>query len=416
MLGIRGRGTSRSIPAALLLILSALLTACGDPVSVEAAGQRGPAFGTMLPVSEAAAEEARAGVTATMVELGWYRVEPVEGEFDDRPPRAVRSEIDALRAAGRTVTLDLAIHYAPDWLLNQPDSRLVDDQGNVGEGPNLVFNQKVRDAAENYFRHIAAGLDLRNVDAIRLGAGWYAEVFYPDNGHYWAFDQNAQNGPDLPPSMQPNPAPGWRPGSGDLSIEQAREWAEWYVGALTDVVEWQIDVWTRLGFRGSFEVMTPGSGVRPRQYEQAIRERLPPGLLGAGGAWHVFYSRLPRNPNIVAYVSSVADRSGDNDSCAPGDRSVALDSPTAESWSATRWIARLAGEYGYPVSGENPGWGQPGSFGQYYRDLSPQGMMASAVRQARSCNFRAFYWAHDRQLWDGTVPFEAYAEQIAAPR
>ncbi|HXV93433.1 MAG TPA: hypothetical protein VD813_09060 [Pseudonocardia sp.] len=361
-------------------------------------------------------EEARAGVSAAVVELGWYRYEPAPGKFDDDFIRSVRSEIDALRAAGRTVTLDLAVHYAPDWLLDEPDSRLVDDRGNIGKGPNLIFNQRVRDAAENYFRRVAAGLDLSTVEAIRLGAGWYAEVFYPDNGHYWAFDENAQNGPDLPPSMKPNPAPGWRPGTGGLGIDRVREWADWYVGALDDVVEWQMDVWTRLGFRNSFEVLTPGSGVRPRQYEEAIREGLPPGRLGAGGAWHVFYGELPRSSRIVAYVSSVADRSGDNDSCAPEDDSVALDSPAAEHWSAARWISRVAREYGYPVSGENPGWGQPGSFGRYYRDLTPGGMMASAVRQARTCRFVTFYWAHDRQLWDGTVPFEAYAEQIAGPR
>jgi hypothetical protein len=394
----------------LALALAILLTGCGVSVSgqaaatTEAVAPPGPAFGTLLPVLEVIDEEAGAGVSAAVVELGWGRFEPEDGEFDEDFIESVRSEIDALRAAGRTVTLDLAIHYAPDWLLDEPDSRLVDDQGNTGDGPNLIFNQRVRDAAMDYFRHVAVGLDLDE------------EVFYPSNGHYWAFDDNAQNGPDLPPSMEPNPAPGWRPGTGDLSPEQVREWADWYVGALDDVVEWQMNVWTSLGFRNSFEVLTPGSGVRPRQYEEAIREGLPPGLLGAGGAWHVFYSRLPRDPRIIAYVSSVADRSGGNDSCTPEDGSVALDSPSAESWSATRWISRVAREYGYPVSGENPGSGQPGSFGDYYGDLSPRGMMASAVRQARDCGFDTFYWAHDRQLWDGTVPFEAYAEHVAASR
>jgi len=43
-------------------------------------------------------------------------------------------------------------------------------------------------------------------------------------------------------------------------------------------------------------------------------------------------------------------------------------------------------------------------------------MLASAVRQARSCHFTTFYWAHDKQLWDGTVPFTAFADQVAAPR
>jgi hypothetical protein len=40
-------------------------------------------------------------------------------------------------------------------------------------------------------------------------------------------------------------------------------------------------------------------------------------------------------------------------------------------------------------------------------------MMASALRQARSCKFRVFYWAHDVHLWDGTIPFTQYAAMIA---
>lgn len=411
-------GRPAVMPAAiLLLLLVGLLTGCAtSPAPAEAAGPRGPAFGVLLPVLDNAAAEARAGVSAATIELGWGQIEPAEGEFDRQAIASVRSEIDDLRAAGRTVTIDLAIHYAPAWILDQPDSRLVDDQGTVGDGPNLIFNQRIRDAAERYFQRVAAAIDLRKVDAIRLGAGWYGEVAYPDNGHYWAFDRNAQNGPDLPPSLAPNPAPGWRPGAGDLGADKAREWADWYVGALDNVVQWQIDAWTQLGYRNSFEVLTPGSGVRPRQYEAAIGNGLPPGPLGTGGAWHVFYSRLPRGANVVAYVSSVADRSGDNDGCAPDDDAVPLDAPEAESWSATRWIARVAREYQHPISGENPGWGQPGSYGDYYRDLSQDGMLASAVRQARSCHFTTFYWAHDKQLWDGTVPFTAFADQVAAPR
>ena len=40
-------------------------------------------------------------------------------------------------------------------------------------------------------------------------------------------------------------------------------------------------------------------------------------------------------------------------------------------------------------------------------------MMASALRQVRSCKFRVFYWAHDVHLWDGTIPFTQYAAMIA---
>jgi hypothetical protein len=76
------------------------------------------------------------------------------------------------------------------------------------------------------------------------------------------------------------------------------------------------------------------------------------GVMGAGAAWQLLYSRLPRRPDLIAYVSSVADGSGNNDTCEPDDRSVPLTAEAVENWSATRWIARLAHEYGLPVSGE----------------------------------------------------------------
>ncbi len=41
----------------------------------------------------------------------------------------------------------------------------------------------------------------------------------------------------------------------------------------------------------------------------------------------------------------------------------------------------------------------------YGTNPSAAGMMASALRQARSCKFTVFYWAHDVHLWDGTIPF-----------
>jgi hypothetical protein len=45
--------------------------------------------------------------------------------------------------------------------------------------------------------------------------------------------------------------------------------------------------------------------------------------------------------------------------------------------------------------------------------LSDDGMMAVALRQARSCGFRTFYWAHDAQSWAGTMAFESYSDWIA---
>ena len=82
---------------------------------------------------------------------------------------------------------------------------------------------------------------------------------------------------------------------------------------------------------------------------------------------------MPRRPDVVAYVSSVADSSGGDDDCQPGDDAVALDAAAPGSWSATRWIATLARRNGFAVSGENPGWHQSGALDARYVDVSDTG-------------------------------------------
>ncbi|GEL17311.1 hypothetical protein [Pseudonocardia asaccharolytica] len=406
-----GRGPRAPALLSVALVVLVVLTACGG--AAEPAPPPGPAFGTLVSLAEHAREEADAGVSAGMVELSWRRAQPAAGAFDDAYLRSVRRDIEALRAAGRTVTLGLGLHDAPPWVIAIPGSRFVDQTGEESDEVNLVFDQRLRNIAEHYLARLAAALDLGEVDAVRLTSGGLPEVLYPGGERYWAFDPNAQGGPDRPASMPPNPLPGWRPGEGGVSRQEVRAWADWYVGALVDVVEWQIATLSALGFRHTYQVLTPGVGVGPAAYDAAVRRGLPPGLLGSGAAWRVFYERLPRRDDLVAYVSSVADGSGRNDSCEPGDAAVPLDAPQAATWSATRWVSRLAREYGHPVAGENPGWNQSARLDESYVDLSDDGMLAAALRQARGCGFRSFYWAHDEQLWDGTVPFDAYAERIA---
>ena len=85
-----------------------------------------------------------------------------------------------------------------------------------------------------------------------------------------------------------------------------------------------------------------------------------------------------------------------------------------DSWSATRWITRIAHQDGLLVGGENPGYGLPASLDSFYVNTTSTGMMAAALRQAQSCGFTVFYWAHDVHLWDGTIPFSLYASSIAA--
>lgn len=378
--------------------------------------------GVLGALPDRAAEEAAAGIDVAMVELGWDVVEPADDQFDDAYLAEVRAAIDAHRAVGRQITLAIAFHYPPGWLFGLPNSRLVDHVGNESLELNVIFNQQIRDEAREMMAYAAPRIGLADVATVRLTSASVGEVLFPDlDGNYFAFDEGAQNGPSKPTTMADNPFPGWRPGSGGLSPVEVRAWAEWYIGALADVVAWQAAMFDELGFTGWYEILSPGHGVRPREYEAAIADGLPPGLLGVGPAWHRLYELLPDHPRWVAYSSSVGDLSA-YDLCDPDDADVPLDSPQIEGWSSARWVARVGREHGLPIGGENVAWnGAPGLAGEVqlrlnelYVDLSDDGMMAHSIRLAVSCGFGQFYWAHDQQLWDGTVPFEALADRLGA--
>ena len=91
-------------------------------------------------------------------------------------------------------------------------------------------------------------------------------------------------------------------------------------------------------------------------------------------------------------------------------RSPILRSRPLWTASAARWIARLAHEYGLGLVGENPGHGYEEN--AYYEDLSATGMLETALRQVRGCQFDTLYWAHSGQLWNGTIPFQEFAKRI----
>ena len=183
-----------------------------------------------------------------------------------------------------------------------------------------------------------------------------------------------------------------------------------------NVTGWAMDEYGRLGFRGYFMPVTPGSGTRPSGLAASAAHYLAgDGTTAVGAVWHRYYANVPNKNRVIAYVSSVADGSGRDDCALAADVSVPLSSPDMDSWSATRWITRLSREYQLAgIAGENPGYGASGELDRRYVDTSADGMMATALRQARASGFAAFYWAHDERLWDGTVPFGAYATMITA--
>jgi hypothetical protein len=213
--------------------------------------------------------------------------------------------------------------------------------------------------------------------------------------------------------MTPNPDPEWRTQNPGMSQGQIAQWVDWYVGGLDNVTNWQMQVLSSLGFNGYYETVTPGSGTRPDTLARTEQQWLPnDGTTNLGAVWDMYYAQLPDKNKVMAYVSSVADQSGGNDSCQPSDTNLPLNSQYMNAWSATRWITRIANQYGLAVGGENPGYNMPPWLDGFYTDTNGNGMMADALRQARTCGFTVFYWAHDAHLWDGTIPFWVYANDI----
>jgi hypothetical protein len=298
-----------------------------------------------------------------------------------------------------------------------PDSSYVNQNGDVSAEADFVFSQAVRSAAASYLSLVAAALPLSDFWAIRLTSGGDGEMLYPPGGSYWAFSTPARTGAGLAAGMTPNPYPNWRPGQPGLRPAQIDRWVNWYVGGLANVTTWQMQTLSRLGFTGYYQTVTPGSGTRPGDLARDEQQDLSDTETTAVGAvWDRYYGMLGEATNVMAYISSVADRSGDDDCGQATDTLMPLTSAEMDSWSATRWITRVARSRGLAVGGENPGYGMPDSLNGHYTNPSAAGMMASALRQARSCGFTVFYWAHDVHLWDGTIPFSQYAAMIADKR
>ena len=372
-----------------------------------------PAWGTLDTQTNSAVTEGKANVMA-MFEFNWASFEPTQGVLSSSYLATMKSELASYQAAGQKVTLGLGLQNPPSWVFNLANSKYIDQNGNTSTEANFVFSQAVRTAAASYLSLVAAAMPMSNFWAIRLTSGGDGEMLYPGGGAYWAFDQAALTGTGLASGMTRNPDPSWKPGTSGLTQAQISTWVNWYIGGLDNVTNWQMTTLSGLGFTGYYETVTPGSGTRPDGLTKTEQANLSnDGTTGVGAVWNLYYAQLSNKTNVIAYISSVADQSGGNDSCQTSDASLALTSSTMDAWSATRWISRIAVANNLPVGGENPGSGLPASLDSFYTNTSSTGMMASAIRMAVSCNFKVFYWAHDIHLWDGTLTFAMYASSIA---
>jgi hypothetical protein len=411
----------RPLAAAGLIAAAALALGLALPAAAATAHAASAApsiiYGTLDTQTAHAATEEAAGVHMAMFELAWNSFEPTRGTVSPSYLATMKSELAAYRAAGQQVTLGLGLENTPAWVFALPDSTYTDQKGNVWAGnADLVYSAAVRTAAAQYLSLVAANLPMADFWAIRLGSGsGDGEMLYPGNGTYMAFGNAALTGTGLAAGMTPNPDPSWKPGTAGLTQPQIAAWVSWYIGGLDNVTGFEMTTLAGLGFTGYYETLTPGSGTRPDDLATTEKHNLNnDGTTGVGAVWNLYYNQLPDKTKVIAYISSVADQSGGNDSCQPADTTLPLTSTAMDSWSATRWITRIAAANGLLTGGENPGYGLPASLETFYTNTTSAGMMATALAQARSCGFTVFYWAHDIHLWDGTIPFTTYTTMIAA--
>jgi hypothetical protein len=413
------RTTLRAITTSGLARLAgaAAAAAIGIPLALAPAAAHAATtpmlYGTLDTQAATASAEAAAGVGMAMMEFDWADYEPAQGTFSASYLAGIQSQLKAYQAAGMKVTLGLGLAAPPAWVWTLADADYIDQNGDVAAEPDFVFSAAVRAAAVTYLDTIAANIPLSDFWAIRLNSGGDGEMLYPGGTGWWAFTPSALTGAGLPDGVGKNPDPTWKPGTPGLTQAQLTAWITWYVRGLDNVTNWQMTTLNGLGFTGWYQLLTPGSGTRPDVLTQAEAANLPAdGTTNAGAVWQLYYANLTSKTHVMAYISSVADNSGANDTCQPGDDSLALTTPAMDSWSATRWIARIAHQYDLPVAGENPGYNDPASLNTFYTNTTSSGEMAISLAQARSCGFTVFYWAHDTDLHDGTLAFTDYAAAI----
>lgn len=375
-------------------------------------------FGSLVTLRDQASAEKAGGVTIGMIEHLWSAWETSDGVFSSSYASDIVAWANLIRAAGSRITLATGLASPPSYITSLANSHYIDQNGNVSSEYNSVFNQTIRNRITRYLDQVHAALDFSTIWAIRITSGSDGELLFPD-GAYWAYDANAQNGSDRPPTMARCPYPGWKPGNISITTAQVREWLEWYISCLADWTSFQMEYFRSKGFRGWFEILSPGSGVRPGDYETEIGNRLSPvnGVLGRGAAWHELYRQLADKSRAVVYVSSIADNSGGDDVYVPSTDDPRVIADTAfDSTSALRFQTRIAREYGMPVGGENVGYDQPSSFNSKYVDLGTNGMLQTSFRQLTGSQCNRFYWAHSERLWPplNSMPFSNYSTQILA--
>lgn len=356
-----GRGLRRRI--ALLTTVSvavALLAVAVSRVSGPEPDPR-PRLGLAGPFTASTLQAARrAGVTDVLIEVSWRSAEPAPGEFDDAFLGSIARRAHALREQGFRIALNTGVHDAPDWLLEMPGARFVDQFGNVYTEhpvPNLIFGTKYRLFAEAYLTHLLERLGT-DFSVIRVGGGPLGELSYPyvadPQGHvqyrYWAFD---------PAALRESPVPGWRPGSPSPGGEAAA-FLDWYLDSLVDYQNWQITAVRQAGYAGQVAVLYPSYGMRSGDAGRAVADDL------AGTSPAELNGEVQRGYDFARQIRGLTDGN------------AVVYSTWGEQTPVVDYLAGLAREKGLAVMAENSG-------------RNSQAAVDEALRTAARLHLAAFF-------------------------
>jgi hypothetical protein len=385
------RGTWRLVTRGVLL-LTALSMGSG------CAGRPGGVlYGTVASRPEHAAACHAAGLRAVTYEVYWDRLQPARDRFDEAQFEQARRDLAAFRAAGMEVVLSLGLQYPPAWAFEVPHSRYVNQYGEayVGDEPganglNAVFNQEIRALQAAY---VARALEVlgRDAYAVRLGWGTYGELSYPIHRHgdrvnvYWGFDEPALGRAlGLAATLPPNPVPAWKPGEPSTDHASARQFAEWYLGAMTDYQNWQIAT-VRAHYDGRLAVLYPSWGVRPGQLEAAVARDL------SGFTPAEQNGEIQRGHDFARHVGSLADRKIVVYTTWLDAAPAIVDDTGGDraGWSPAHYLAQLAREHtlNLEVWGENTGWGAAEQ-------------MRLSFDRLQTFGLTGLFWAFEEQLLD----------------
>ncbi|MBP2580341.1 hypothetical protein J3A78_000819 [Streptomyces sp. PvR006] len=412
---------SRRAPATLvaLAVLLPLVGAFGGPRS-ERPDPEPYVYGTLQTDPDRAVTEYEHGIRVAHLEIDWSRFEPEPGVYDADYAREVRDRLDAFREAGLRVEAGLGLNDAPRWLPDVfPESVYVDQFGErSADTPNIVFSAPVREHIADYARAVDRLIGLDRFWAIRVGVNASGEFAYPGPtsedggpGAFWAYDSHAQRS---------SPYPGWRPGERTyhgkpFTPEQVAHWYDWYVGKLAGAVNWQLDLYTSLGYGGALKVLVPGAGFYPSDLRAAVDTWLVGSpsirLVSRGAGFFLTLPLVEHRDTVRIVTTALVDGTGDpvDNGCAPADARTDVDGPDdalVRDWSSARWVVAVARSAGFTrLTGESAG-----------PQVSPYrpGVTETAYRQMASCGLEGMMWAFDANLYDGTPgsSLREYAETI----